>query len=111
MAESISRNGIAPRGLHEPHYGDEKAVYDEVNLGDYDADDDGAGNSYDVATTYGFARLLFVEVQVLGDDSYEARWDYENDSIRVFDLADGTEVAQGTTLDIDLRLRVVGTGT
>lgn len=111
MSEDITRNGVEPVGRHEPHYGDEKIVYDSVTLGDYDADDDGGGNTYDVARVYGFARLLYVHVQVDGDDSYEARYDYENNSIRVFDLSDGSEVTQGTTLGIDLRLRIVGTGT
>lgn len=110
MAESITRNGIEPVGRHEPHYGDEKVVYDEVTLGDYDADDDGNGNSYDLMTSYGFSRLLLVEVQVLGGAAYEARYDYTNESIVVLALSDGTEPAQGTTLDIDLRLRIVGTG-
>jgi len=118
--EDVTLNGVSPTGQHEPHYGDEKAVYDEVTLGDYDNDNDGNGNSFDVAAIYGFARVLFVEVQVLGADGYVARYDYTNDSIRVFQQAnDGTgsagdelvEISQGTTLDIDLRVRVVGTGT
>ena len=107
MAENITRNGIEPVGRHEPHYGDEKRVYDNVTLGDYVS----GGNDYDLARTYGFARLLNVDVQVLGAESYTARYDYENNAILVFDLGSGDEVANGTTLDIDLRLRVEGTGT
>jgi len=107
MAENITRNGMQPTGRHEPHYGDEKRVYDEVTLDDYS---DG-GNDYDVTQTYGFARLLNVDVQVLGAEPYAARYDYENNSIRVFDLGSGDEVEEGTELGLDLRLRVEGTGT
>lgn len=109
--EDITLNGVSPTGQHEPHYGDEKRVYDEVTLGTYDSADDGTGNALDVAQVYGFARLLHVDVQVVGAEAYEARYDYANNSIRVFNLSDGTEVAQGTALGIDLRLRVEGTGT
>ena len=109
--ESITLNGVSPTGQHEPHYGDEKRVYDEVTLGDYDSADDGTGNTIDVSQIYGFARLLHVDVQVDGTDAYYARYDYTNNSIRVFNANDGSEVAQGTTLDLDLRLRVEGTGT
>lgn len=111
MTEDITRNGVEPTGRHEPHYGDEKRVYDEVTLGVYDANNDGAGNFYDVTHVYGFARLLNVDVQVIGAESYEARYDYANNSIRVFDLGSGDEVAQGVELNLDLRLRIEGTGT
>lgn len=109
--EDITLNGVSPTGQHEPHYGDEKRVYDNVTLGDYDSDDDGDGNSFDVASIYGFSRLLHVDVVIDGTDAYYARYDYENRSIRVFDINDGSEVSQGTTLDLDLRVRVEGTGT
>lgn len=111
--EDITLNGVSPTGQHEPHYGDEKRVYDEVTLGSYDNASDGNGNSLDVARIYGFARLLNVEIEVLGADAadYYARYDYTNNSVLVFNQ-DGTgEVAQGTALNIDLRLRVEGTGT
>lgn len=111
MAEDIERQGVEPTGRHEPHYGDEKTVYDLVTLGTYDADADGAGNKYDVSHIYGLARLLDVRVDVLGTDAYTARYDYENHSIRVLDMATGDEVAQGTALNIDLRLVITGTGT
>lgn len=118
--EDITLNGISPRGTHEPHYSDEKVVYDEVTLSTYDNANDGNGNSLDVSSIYGFSRLLFVETQVLGSDGFVARWDYTNDSIRVFaqdnDGSGGagdqlSEVSQGTTIDIDIRLRIVGVGT
>lgn len=109
--EGITLNGVSPTGNHEPHYGDEKRVYDNVTLGDYDPDSNGNGNSFDVASIYGFARLLHVDVQVDGTDAYYARYDYANNTVRVFNATDGTEVAQGTTLDIDLRVRIEGTGT
>lgn len=108
--EDITLNGVSPTDQHEPHYGDEKVVYDNVTLGNYDSANDGTGNAIDVAQIYGFVRLLYVEVQVVGTDAYEARYDYANNSIIVLNISDGTEVTQGTTLDIDLRLRVVGTG-
>lgn len=110
-AEGITTNGVPPTGRHESHYGDEKVTYTDITLGDYDVSNDGNGNSFDVAVIYGFSRLLFVEVQVKGTDAYYARFDYANNTIRVFNASDGTEVAQGTTLDIDLRVRIIGTGT
>jgi len=111
--EDITLNGVSPTGQHEPHYGDEKTVYDEVTLGTYDSATDGNGNSFDVAGIYGFARLLEVRVTVLGSDAadYYAVYDYTNNSVLVFNR-DGTgEVAQGTALNIDMRVRVEGTGT
>lgn len=110
-SEDITLNGIEPVGRQESHYGDEKRVYDNVTLGNYDNANDGNGNSFDVSQVYGFARLLHVDVQVDGTDAYYARYDYTNNSIRVFNASDGSEVAQGTTLNIDLRLRIEGTGT
>lgn len=109
--EGITLNGMEPTGRHEPHYGDEKRVYDEVTLGEYDANEDGNGNTFDVASVYGFARLLNVDVQVLGDEAYLARYDYENNSIRLLNVGDGSEVTASTTVNLDLRVRVEGTGT
>lgn len=109
--EDVTLNGVSPTGQHEPHYGDEKRVYDNVTVGDYDPQSNGSGNGYDVAAIYGFSRLLHVDLQVLGTDAYYARFDYTNNSIRVYNVSDGSEVAQGTTLGIDLRVRVEGTGT
>jgi len=118
--EDIDLNGVEPVGRHEPHYGDEKAVYDEITLGQYDQSEGDNGNVYDIRNVYGFSRLLFVELQVLGNSGYLARYDYEEHSVRVFAQSndgEGTpedelvEVSQGEQLDIDIRVRAVGTGT
>lgn len=109
--EDITLNGVEPVGRHEPHYGDEKVVYDEVTLANYDNASDGNGNDFDVSQIYGFSRLFLVDLEVLGTDAYEARYDYTNNSILVLDLSSsGAEVSQGTTLNIDIRVRVIGTG-
>lgn len=110
MAEGITRNGIEPIGRHEPHFGDEKTVYEEVTVDTYDANSDGNGNTFDLSNVYGFARVLFVNVAVTDGSAYQARYDYTNNSIRLFNLSDGSEVSQGTAVDATVRLRVVGTG-
>ena len=108
--EDITLNGVPPKGEYERAYGDEVTIYDNITLGDYDSANDGNGNSYDVPAIYGLARLLYVDVTVDGSDAYYARYDKSNSAIRVYDITDGSEVIQGTTLNIDLNVRAVGTG-
>lgn len=107
--ESITRNGVAA-GKHDvAAEGQYRVVYDSVTLGDYDSANDGAGNTFDPTASYGFSRLGIVHVEVEAA-SYEAQYDYANNSIRVYNLSDGSEVTQGTTLNIDLRVEIRGMG-
>ena len=110
MGEDITHNGVAARDRPE-HVteGTSRVTYDEITLGTYDANNDGAGNAFDPTFEYGHGRIRAVHLNVEAA-SYEAQYDYDNRSIRVYNISDGTEVAQGTALDIDIRVEVRGTG-
>lgn len=116
--EDITRNGVAAGKNDREHEGGTTVIYDELALGTYDNAGDGAGNSFDPRDVYGFGRIGIVTVQVIAA-GYIAQYDYDNNSIRVYQQAnDGTgtagdalvEVAAGTALNIDLRLEVRGMG-
>lgn len=110
MAEDITHDGVAARDKHDiAAEGPTRVIYDEITLGTYDASNDGTGNTFDPGFEYGFSRLGIVHCEVVAA-SYEAQYDYQNNSIRVYNLSDGTEVAQGTTLDISIRIEVRGMG-
>ena len=119
MAEDITHNGVAALDRHDiVAEGATRVVYDEITLGTYDANNDGAGNAFDPTFEYGFGRIGIVTVHVVGA-GYVAQYDYDNRSIRVYQQAnDGTgtagdplvEVPQGETLNIDIRVEVRGTG-
>lgn len=111
MSESITSVGVEPTDRHEVHYGDERVVYDRITLQDYNTDTTRPGNDYDVASIYGFSRILHVDVETFPGTGYIAKWDPLNKAIRVFNISDGSEVSNGTTLNLGIALRVEGTGT
>ena len=80
-------------------------------INDYDSAADGSGEAFSVSRELGLHRLVDWNVNVeAGGGDYEVRWDNDNESFRVYNLADGTEVAQGTTIDLDIRVTFIGTG-
>lgn len=117
--ESLTRNGVAAGKNDRENEGGTTVIYDDYTLGTYDDAADGAGNAFDPRDVYGFGRIGIVNVQVHGDHGYIAKYDYDNNSIRVYAQAnDGTgtaedalvEVGAGTVLNIDLRMEIRGTG-
>lgn len=113
MAEDITKNGVAA-GKHDiAAEGQYRVIYDDITLGTYDNATDGNGNAFDPTVEYGFSRLGIVNVNVQAA-GYVAQYDYDNGSIRVYESAGAegalTEVAQGETLNIDLRVEIRGMG-
>ena len=112
MAEDITRNGISGSNQHDIGYeGEYRVIYDDITLGTYDNASDGNGNTFNVLDIYGFSRLGIVTVNVKAA-GYVAQYDYDNNSIRVYQAgADGSalsEVSAGTALNIDLRVEIRG---
>lgn len=110
MPQSMTRTGVAA-GKHERSTeGPVGVIYDEYDLATYDPDSDGTGNDFNPRTEYGFDRLLNVDVQVADSSSYDARFDYANDVIRLYNR-DGTgEVGNNVNVNVSLRIEVRGIG-
>lgn len=87
-----------------------RTVTDRVEVNDYDSAADGNGEAFDVSKEYGISRIVEVRAFVDDGSAYEAQFDRTNGSIRLFNLSDGTEVAQGTTVDVSITLTVIGAG-
>lgn len=76
----------------------------------YDSAADGSGEAFDVSREYGIHRIVDWNLVIEGSDTYDVQWDNDNNSIRIYNLSDGTEVAQGTALGLDLRITFIGVG-
>ena len=85
-------------------HGHNRVVITSIVIDDYETD----GVSYDPSVTAGINRESVVRVSVEDDSTYIARYDYDEQSIRLFDMADGSEPTDGETVDIPVRVRAEG---
>lgn len=103
---SYTRQGISA-GKHDiEQHGHDRVVKDRVTVNDYVT----GGIALNPALVYGFTRITHVSVDVAVSGTYTARYDYDNNTVLVYNLGDGTEVADATTLDIDVVIRIEGKG-
>lgn len=109
MPEDMEHTGVAA-GRHDiNHEGQNRVIYDEWELQTYDPDSDGTGNSFDPSLLYGMSRVGVVHAEVADDSAYLARYDYEEKSIRLFEMG-GSEVTGGTEVNVPIRVNVRGMG-
>lgn len=88
---------------YEGHY---RGVYTQLTLTDYES----GGVTWDPTMEAGLSRVSHVDVYVADDSAYTARFDHNNNSIRLFAHGDGSEPTDGTTVNIPVRVRAVGAG-
>lgn len=103
---TYTKEGIAG-GKDDIDYQGQSRVYKtELTLDEYEA----GGIDWDPTLQAGLARVSIVDVSVTDDSAYLARYDHVERSIRLFDLADGTEPADAESIDVPVRIRAEGTG-
>lgn len=103
---TFTRQGITA-GKHDvEQHGHDRVVKDRLTLDTYAT----GGIDFDPYIVYGFSRVTHVDVSLVGDSSLLARFDPDADSIRVFDMGDGTEPADGDPLGEDVVVRIEGRG-
>ena len=101
-----NKTGIAS-GKDEISYGESRVFKTGLTITDYES----GGVPFVPQDAAGVARVDNVVVDVAdGTVGYHAHFDYENNAIVLTDLADGTEVADTTTVNLPVRVRVEGTG-
>jgi len=98
--------GLAAGKRNIEYHGESRVVLTELNIGDYEA----GGVAIELLDFAGVSRLSNVQVDVVDSTQQIARYDYNNGTIRIFNLSDGSEPSGGTTLDLNIRLRVEGRG-
>lgn len=101
-----TRDGLTAGKRDIDARGQTRVVTDQYTLTDYEA----GGVDFDPVFEAGVTRTAFVDVNVVDDSAYMARFDYEQNSIRVFDLSDGSEPADSETINLEVRVKVEGYG-
>lgn len=111
MPQEMTQQGVAARDRHEVnHEGQKRVIYDSWEIGTYDPDNDGTGNSFDPRHVYGHSRIDNLEVHVADGSPYLATYDYEENAIRLYDM-DGTgEVTGETAVNVTVRVNARGMG-
>lgn len=103
---SLTKNGVAAGKKEIDYQGSNRVVYDDITINDYVS----GGVAYDATAEGGLSRLDYVDVHVKGTDNYIARYDYASDTVVLLNTGGGGEVADATTVDVDVRIRMEGSG-
>jgi hypothetical protein len=88
------------------YHGESRVVITEVEITDYES----GGVPFEPIDFGGVSREGIVTVDVADASSYEAQFDYANRAIVIRNLSDGSEVADATTLNVPVRVRIQGRG-